>query len=255
MKTRKLALVCATTILASMVVSAVAPSPVKAKKARLTPEERMAKLEADMAADGGMLVRPAKGKVVRVLLRTKKLTMKSALAEAINMSMASRLYIEVVESEEQSKNKTGCLITIADLGKAPTLLVAPEEYWATVNVSRLEEDSPSPEVLKSRIVKEWWRALGYALGAANSTQYTCVMRPISSVADLDAEKISVMSPQPLMSVIKAASKLGFARGGLTSYRKACEEGWAPQPTNELQKTIWSEVHAIPDQPLKIKKQK
>ena len=38
----------------------------------------------------------------------------------------------------------------------------------------------------------------------------------------------------------------------TVYRKACEEGWAPQPTNDVQKAIWDKVHAMPTEPLKIK---
>ena len=28
-------------------------------------------------------------------------------------------------------------------------------------------------------------------------------------------------------------------------------GWAPQPTNEVQRAIWDKVHAIPDKPLTI----
>ena len=39
---------------------------------------------------------------------------------------------------------------------------------------------------------------------------------------------------------------------LTTYRKACEEGWANPPTNDVQKAIWDKVHALPTEPLKIK---
>ena len=37
-----------------------------------------------------------------------------------------------------------------------------------------------------------------------------------------------------------------------TYKKACEEGWAPAPTNEFQKAIWEKVHAAPKNPMKIK---
>ena len=39
---------------------------------------------------------------------------------------------------------------------------------------------------------------------------------------------------------------------IVSYRKACEEGWAPQPTNDFQKAVWDDVHAMPSEPIKIK---
>ena len=41
-------------------------------------------------------------------------------------------------------------------------------------------------------------------------------------------------------------------GKRSVYRKACEEGWAPAPTNDVQKAIWDKVHAMPTEPIKIK---
>ena len=37
----------------------------------------------------------------------------------------------------------------------------------------------------------------------------------------------------------------------STYRKACQEGWALAPTNDVQKAIWKEVHSIPDKPMTI----
>ena len=39
---------------------------------------------------------------------------------------------------------------------------------------------------------------------------------------------------------------------VSTYKKACEEGWAPNPTNEFQKAIWDKVHELPTEPIKIK---
>jgi len=36
-----------------------------------------------------------------------------------------------------------------------------------------------------------------------------------------------------------------------SYAAACQEGWAPPPTNEYQRAIWNDVHKIPEKPMKI----
>ena len=42
---------------------------------------------------------------------------------------------------------------------------------------------------------------------------------------------------------------------VSTYLKACEEGWAPTPTNEYQKAIWEQVKADkergPTNPIKI----
>lgn len=252
MKASKIIIGCLATVLAATVIAADAG---KEQKKRPSIEEIKARRAARIAADGGLLSRPPNGKVVRVLLRTKDFSMADARAEAEHMNRTLRLYVEVVESEGQSKGKTGCLITLADMDKAPTLLVAPEDYWATVNVSRLKEDNPSADVLKSRIIKEMWRALGFTLGAANTSQFTCVMRPIGCPADLDKEKVAMLTPPPMMAVMQTAAKLGFAQGGEATYRKACQEGWAPKPTNDVQKAIWDQTYTMPDKPLTIKKQK
>ena len=38
---------------------------------------------------------------------------------------------------------------------------------------------------------------------------------------------------------------------VATYKRACREGWAPTPTNDVQRAIWEKVHAIPDKPLTI----
>jgi hypothetical protein len=46
-------------------------------------------------------------------------------------------------------------------------------------------------------------------------------------------------------------KVGVTPIRLVTYAKACKEGWAPQPTNDVQKAIWDKVHAMPATPMKI----
>ena len=68
--------------------------------------------------------------------------------------------------------------------------------------------------------------------------------PTSRVTSLYNEVMAARLPE-----------LGVTPWKETTYKRACEEGWAPAPTNEYQKAVWDKVHAIPDQPLKIKYQK
>lgn len=220
---------------------------------KMTPAEIAAKRAARIAAEGGFVSRPIKGKVLRIRVETDKITVAEVEAEAKLMRSLLRVAIEVQgKGAAESKNDVGGMILLAEQGeKAPSLLCAPEDYWANVNVTKLMAGEPDAATLKSRIVKELWRALGYTFGAAHPQQFTCVMRPISRPGELDFEKIATLSPMPVMGVKATLKALDFAAGGETTYRRACEEGWAAQPTNDVQKAIWEKVHQIPTKPLKI----
>lgn len=39
-------------------------------------------------------------------------------------------------------------------------------------------------------------------------------------------------------ILKSAGQLGIANMRPYTYKLACEEGWAPAPTNQWQKAIW-----------------
>jgi hypothetical protein len=45
--------------------------------------------------------------------------------------------------------------------------------------------------------------------------------------------------------------IGITKKVVKTYLDACEEGWAPAPTNDVQKAIWDKVHAAPKNPMKI----
>lgn len=250
-------LVCSALVAAlALVSSGVSADGTDQQKRRSTPEERKAHREARLAAEGGNIDRPIKGRVVRVKLETDKISRSDLAQVERDMQMLLRVAVEIVEKGSDSPNEVGAFVLVAEQGeKAPSLLCAPEDCWSTVNVTRLLADKPDAETLKSRIVKEIWRGLAYALGAANSQKQPCVMRPIFKPADLDAHKVSVVSPMPLMSMKQTAGLLKLAAGGQTTYLRACEEGWAPQPTNDVQKAIWNKVHELPTKPITIEPEK
>ena len=51
---------------------------------------------------------------------------------------------------------------------------------------------------------------------------------------------------------QAQATQGVTVRATTNYKTACREGWAPAPTNDVQKAIWDKVHAMPTEPIKIK---
>ena len=96
-------------------------------------------------------------------------------------------------------------------------------------------------ILSVRTRKELWRAFAYLMGAANSTFEHCLMKTVTNLSDLDALKETVVSPEPLGKVMAHAQKLGMKTLRTATYKKASEEGWAPAPTNDIQKAIWDEA--------------
>ena len=239
----------------AMQVSAQAPAE-KGKKRRATAEEIKARRAARIAAEGGLVTAPTQGRVVRILNKTDKVTIPELEAMTAEITQLLGFVGEFVDSGKATNQRTGCLISLAEQEGAPTILVAPEDPWAAVNVKNLIKDNPTPEVLKTRIRKELWRAFGFAMGAANSQMQPCLMRPIFSLKDLDAEKVAILSPEPLMGIAQTAERLNFATSRRVTYKTAVVEGWAPAPTNDVQRAICEKVKAeqseSPSNPLKIR---
>lgn len=141
--------------------------------------------------------------------------------------------------------QVAAVVVIGDAPGYPTLLMAPESRWALVNVAALTSPGVSAEALNERVLKETWRAFGYLMGAGHSTGPGCLLKPVFSLSDLDQIKAKGISPEPFGKISAHAQKLGIQTSRITSYRKAVEEGWAPAPTNDIQRAIWSELKKTP----------
>ena len=211
--------------------------------------------------EGGALYTMATGRVIRVVNAQKRID--GAFVDSFKNSMRVALHLPVVAEQvepseavalaisETKRNDTALAIVVTDDTITPGFLVAPEDRWAIVNVSRLVADNPSDAVLKVRTTKECWRAIGYLLGASDSLRQPCLMRPIHSLKDLDAEQIAVVTPEPFAKMALNAQKLNISRQRLVTYKQACQEGWAPAPTNDVQRAIREETRKLPTKPIKI----
>ena len=203
--------------------------------------------------NGGLLFSAPTGKVIRVV-NAQKLVPASTLDPMIDgFKVAMGLTLFPMEVEEKglfpvvkrgfAVEKTGAVLALIDDPDAPRILCAPEESWAAVNVRALSVDSPQPDVLKKRVIKEAWRSLSIALGASDTMYRPCLLSPTHSLADLDANVSLVVSPEPFSKMMDNAEALGIRRVRHTTYRKACYEGWAPPPTNDVQRAIWEKIKA------------
>ena len=132
----------------------------------------------------------------------------------------------------------------------PISLIAPEARWAVVNIASLRHNSEA--FFKARVMKAVTRAMVLLLGGADSQYPMCIMGSIGKASDLDKYPDSRLPVDVLDRVQKNLGAAGISPYKITTYRKACEEGWAPAPTNEYQQVIWDSYHAKPTEPMKIK---
>lgn len=198
------------------------------------------------AKAGGMIEAPVTGQ--RVFVVNKQSRVKAAAISEIVAKIrdVAKLPIEMndnVSGDISSRidAKEGAVILLVDDAVSPSVLVAPENAWCSINVGMLAKDEPTERRLKARTEKEMWRGLCMALGASNAIFQPCLMRTIRSLKDLDYCSNEIPSPEPLGKLEDAAKEFGIMRLRSVTYKTACFEGWAPAPTNDVQKAIYDGV--------------
>lgn len=142
---------------------------------------------------------------------------------------------------------------VVDDPSLPSILHAPESRWCMVNVAPLKTGSgEKPQFFAARVQKQLTRGFSLLAGAQNSgypdALTGCITKPeqLDKFADCRLP-IDILNRFP--SYLKG---YGITPEIQTTYFKACQEGWAPAPTNDVQKAIWDKVHAMPTAPIKIK---
>ena len=151
----------------------------------------------------------------------------------------------------QAQNANAVIVLIDDPAM-DSLLIAPETGWAVVNIAKFATNDNVR--MENRVRRELLRAFAFLCGADSATE-GCVLNAVRKPDDID-ELVGEGYDQETMIVLdKHLSAIGVKPYRITNYRRACLEGWAPAPTNDVQKAIWDEVHTIPDQPIKIKYEK
>lgn len=206
---------------------------------------------------GGLVTKPYKGKLIRIANAQTTVPDEPIVRAGKQIQVALSLPVEVVKVSDPTASvgalfatNTAALLVVRDAA-GPRILVAPEDAWGEVNVKALASDGPDAETLALRVRKEIWRAMALVLGAGDSQYEFCLMKPAHTLAQLDAIKADMPCPEPFNKMITNATALGAYVRRRTSYLKACQEGWAPPPTNDVQKAIWDQVHQMPTKPIKI----
>lgn len=165
----------------------------------------------------------------------------AASNEVVKLEEKGCPFSKAVELRKRSKALMVIMLTNCGEDK-PALVVFPEERVALVNADRAAQFTTGEDA-NLRLVKECWRGIGFIGGAGYAMNDASVMQPIGSSLELDTVTWQVVHPTALNQMNKFFRKYGAERGRRTTYLRACEQGWAPAPTNDAQKAIWEKVKA------------
>lgn len=133
------------------------------------------------------------------------------------------------------------LFIVDDATNPATILTAPESRWGIVNIAALKKDSPATDILERRIRREIWRGFSIVAGCYTTETPHCVLAPVASLRDLDNLDGNTFSPEPLTRMEKNLRRFGIKPYYRCSYKAAVKQGWAPSPTNDVQRAIWDAV--------------
>ena len=228
-----------------------------------TAEEIAARRAAAIARGGGLVMRPGtpKGRVV-VFDCQKELASTNLVLALGNLGKDfDKWDISCEQAADPQGDFAGAkaaakaeiAVFVVRDGKTPSLLAAPDDGWVAVNLAKMDRnlrtENARAKFYESRCRKQIMRAVALACGAAGSTYPNNIM-DVARIEDLDLVKefVPLDKPDICDRYLKA---LGFKAKEESVYARAVKEGWAPAPTNDVQKAVWERVHAIPKNPMKI----
>ena len=210
---------------------------------------------------GGLIKQEGTGEGEIVFVNAQTNLPRHEVMEFVNkISILFHFQMSVVDGEKPSVTSANAMaratggkivVFLTDDKTLPRSLVAYEDKWGIVNFGNLEDVAI---LLKyERMKKMLFRTFALVAGLADAPQIGSTMWPIASDKDLDGVWLpNVPLPNLANALTKHLERLGMKQTTVKTYRRACEEGWAPAPTNDVQKAIWDKVHAMPTAPLKIK---
>lgn len=210
------------------------------------------------AAPVGFIIRPGSG-AREVTIINDQVTLPQRDIEEIAQKIENLTAINFNVVQQSTGKKTmpdgesAVVLTVKDVPSEPIMLLATEDHWGSVNLANIVKDLPSQRARQKFFVPRARKLIIKALSllcGGGSSQFPNNIMNTASVRKLDSVKESI--PADMIDYYKTyLQELGCTQKEFASYEEACEEGWAPQPTNDIQKAIWEKVHNPPTKPLKI----
>ena len=222
-------------------------------KPKMTAADRLAKL-------GGFVVYPNSQKGSVAFIDTQEAVDVSSDFEEIIGHFRRQVPVKInyakAEAGEPKALKNNAkanfaVVFISDSAQPPSVIV-PEERYAVVNFAKYTTGLklPADEAkYKRRCARAALKAFVLLCGGGSS-RYPGHVASAQTPQELDFahDKLPIDIQDSVKKYLGAAGVTPVKR---TIYQRACQEGWAPPPTNDVQRAIWNKVHAIPDKPITI----
>ncbi len=174
---------------------------------------------------------------------------------ATAFAKAAKIEIGVVEGKFEFPSpeiKGDASLFVIDDPKMPSLLIAPEQKWAMVNVAPLKSGrGEKPAFYYARVQKELTRGFAMLAGASKSNYPQSLTGCVTKPEDLDKFADTSLPVDVVDRFAEYLKGYGIVPYQLKTYRQACKEGWAPEPDDDVRKAIWDEVHKLPTAPVKL----
>ena len=242
-----------TYILATCSVLCMAAFADEEAKPKMTAADRLAKL-------GGYVVYPNSQKGSVAFIDTQKAVDASADIEEILGYFRHQVPVKIdyvkADAGEPKTLKSNAkanfaVVFISDTSQPPSVIV-PEEGYAIVNFAKYTTGLklPTDEAkYKRRCARAALKAFVLLCGGGSS-RYPGHVASAQTPQELDFahDKLPIDIQDSIKKYLGAAGVTPMRK---TIYRKAVQEGWAPTPTNDVQKAIWDEIRSLPSKPIKI----
>lgn len=210
-------------------------------------QKRALAREKMLEKTGGIVEKAGTGKIA-IINCQKKFGINNVEQKTEEFNKAFRVAMETLEGSWKFGDGLPSGVTagvfIVDEESLPMTLVAVESHWGVLNVAHLDT--------LARFNKALTRVAIMTFGGCLSQFKGSPMQTVSSPDDLDKLMNDAITFDAIQGIMRHLQNIGVTQAKKTTYRKACMEGWANQPTNDFQKVIWEEVHAKPTKPIRIK---
>ena len=205
---------------------------------------------------GGEVVKPGTRKGQIAIVDSQKSVSANIIEEGVAYLVKETRFDVVRKTGEFSLPKPKLVgdfsLFIVEDPTLPTMLIAPEDRWAVLNVAPLKTGrGEQPAFLRARVLKELSRTFAGLCGGISSNYPDSLTTGIYNLNQLDRQEDNRLSVDVIGRFAPSLSNAGVEPAQVATYLSACKQGWAPQPTNDVQKAIYEKVHAIPDKPIKI----
>lgn len=248
-------------LICSVLLAVVASSVLAAPTARkpMTPEERAKFIAARQRQTGGVLRVPGKGFLsiynaqegVPDSALVPNIDLLKETAREVDIRLSKKPFSIATAKQVLADEGAGAAVFVIDDSALPMSLIALEENWGFVNLAPLKEGEPSEAKFALRLRKEFIRVTSVVFAGCRSQFKTSPLQTVRNVKELDKTVGDKYGMDAMTMMFNRLPEIGVEPAKMTTYRVACSQGLAPQPTNDIQRAIWEEYHSKPTEPMRI----